>query len=323
MQYLGTSDASHNLKNDVKLEGKKLTTTIGTGERTQISIDYGQKNPRIFVSDFLNKQEGSYQVGLHHLKSTNISIASEEQLFEKALETVQANAETFKKSAKNLSEYQTLMSKAIYEQQMKLFEGKLGEKALATEIMKQQINKNIYSQKSIDVLQKLLNLDGGNTLLPNIFNEDTASQPILDFIQRVDVFLEYATPTQCQLRNQNLDQLMLIIQSTQDTTSVTFTSNKSELFSNVTLCTQMMKNTQYLLKNKQENQNSPTPTLNLFSVLFTHCLPSSLTPTRTEISEGIQRFSDFITYNKNGNFNNKPSLAPIITAWDKHTATPL
>ncbi|MDR2189634.1 MAG: hypothetical protein LBP53_00045 [Candidatus Peribacteria bacterium] len=321
MQYLRTVDASHNLQNDLKMEGNVVSAMIGTGERTQITIDYGQANPLIRVSDFLHKENGAYEIGLEHTNLTNLPIPfpSEQQLLNTAIRTVQANTATFKKETKNLTEYQEMMSKAIYEQQMKLFEGKLGEDRLSSEIMKQQIQKNITSQKGFTLFQTLLAYNGGQGTLPETFSPETIPEPFFKCIQGMDRCIEHATPSQLQQLNATIDAFLLIIQSLQNPQSDTFKHNKSELFSNATLFPQMMENTQNLLKGKTDENIS---SLNLFDVVFTHCFPSSPTTTNADIAKGIQCFSDFIAYNKDGNLSNKPFLAPIITAWDKHSVSP-
>ncbi|MDR0608324.1 MAG: hypothetical protein LBG52_08570 [Candidatus Peribacteria bacterium] len=318
MQYLGTSDASHNLKNDIHIDDKKLTTTIGTGERTQISIDYGQKKPHIFVSDFLYKQEGNYQLGLHHLKPTSISIASEEHLFAQAVETVQAKAEPFKKQAKSLHEYQAMMSQAIYESQMQLFEGKLGEKSLATEMIKQHIDKNTIAQKIFGVFTTILNFDGKNEVFPNFFAETSTPEPLMKFVVGLDKFLEYSTPTECQTRKQNMEKLSSMIQSAQHPQTTNFTYNKSELFNDTNLSPQLIKNTQQLLRG-QSIAPEQNPDLNLFTILFSHCLPKE-GEEGTNNATPTQCFSDFITYNETGK-KSLASLAPILTSRDNATAS--
>ncbi|MDR0370115.1 MAG: hypothetical protein LBH96_06605 [Candidatus Peribacteria bacterium] len=108
------------------------------------------------MSDFLHKGEnGTYILGNDHLTATGITIANEEELFATALETVSVHAKDMKNQYSNLEEYKTAMSEAIYENQMKKFEGTLGEKALATEMMRQQIEKNATAQAFIGHLDSL------------------------------------------------------------------------------------------------------------------------------------------------------------------------
>jgi hypothetical protein len=48
------------------------------------------------------------------------------------------------------------MSKEVYANLMKMYEGQLGNKAIAQEVMKDAVDKSITTQKTFDLIKTLL-----------------------------------------------------------------------------------------------------------------------------------------------------------------------
>ena len=211
---------------------------------------------------------------------------------------------------------------------MKAFEGKLGEKALAQEEMKSQIDKNITLQETFEMLKPILWFNGTEVPLPNSFEKGTVSPQLRNFVGGLDIYIKYSTTNQREQRKKNVKTLGTIFQKAKENK---FGDNHSELFGgkgDTQSCLEMLINTQQLLKWPQPTLQNPD--LNLFDILFTHCIPK-----HGEEGEHndmySQRLTDFMLYN-----GGKPqgeekikqedkcpsSLAPIITSREKATATP-
>jgi hypothetical protein len=267
MQYLAPHqiNSSYNLSNDIYIKNSIVQTTIGTDPRSTIAIDYAQPHPSIQVSDFLAKQEGgAFRVGIDNVRPTIISIANQQELYAQALVTIQSpEAQALKTSLKDPLAYQQALSELIYTQQMKLFEGKLGEKDLAKEVMHQQIDKNLTSQSTFELIKTIL---GPDTPLPNEMSKEKVSPVFWNFLQGLDTFLEESTTTERQLWRKNITKLITIIQQAK---SGNLTGNHCDLFKNSERFTAMMHQT------KQALQGPSTDGSDFFSLIFAPCLSST------------------------------------------------
>ncbi|MDR0651237.1 MAG: hypothetical protein LBG59_07780 [Candidatus Peribacteria bacterium] len=133
--------------------------------------------------------------------------------------------------------------------------------------MKLQMERNITTQHIFNALKPLT----ATGILPLSFTKETTSPQFWDFIERIEHFTEYATLEELQQFNKNMKAFSNIIENMK---TGNITQNKSELFNtkNESFSKQMFANTQLLIEGKTIGKNAD---LNLFSIIFSHCLPLS------------------------------------------------
>jgi len=207
-----------------------------------VAVDYSATNPRIFVSDFLHKTEdGTFRTGIDQFNPTIISIANEKQLLSQAITTVQTQSQEMKKQNTNPQAYQEKMSKEVYANLLKMYEGQLGEKELAQSEMSSTVDKNITTQETFAMFQEILKPD---TELPTSFSSDTQPE-VLDFMKRFDLFIEHSSSAERTIRKESIQKLVVTIENIK---KGKLTENRREAFQDPELTPQLIANTKQLFK---------------------------------------------------------------------------